>query len=339
LSFVRESGIAARMGLSLNVRAEHWPIAGAFTIARGAKTESQVVVAAVSDGTVTGHGECVPYARYGETVAGVTAAIEAMRVALADGLTRQALQSAMPAGAARNALDCALWDLEAKAGATPVHALAGLPEPHALVTAYTISLGTPQAMGDAARKAAARKLLKVKLGGEGDPERISAVRAAAPHAELIVDANEAWRADNLGANLAACAQAGVTLVEQPLPAGDDAALASLTRPIPVCADESVHDRASLSSLVGKYDAVNIKLDKTGGLTEALALAAQAERLGFSLMVGCMVATSLSMAPAVLLAQRARVVDLDGPLLLARDREHGLRYQDSLVYPASQALWG
>jgi L-alanine-DL-glutamate epimerase-like enolase superfamily enzyme len=293
----------------------------------------------VSDGTVTGRGECVPYARYGETVAGVTAAIEAMRVALVGGLARQALQAAMPAGAARNALDCALWDLAAKASGTPVHALAGLPEPHALVTAYTISLGTPEAMGDAARKAAARKLLKVKLGGEGDAGRIRAVRAAAPNAELIVDANEAWRADNLAANLAACAEAGVTLVEQPLPAGDDEALASLTRPIPVCADESVHDRASLASLAGKYDAVNIKLDKTGGLTEALAMAAQAERLGFSLMVGCMVATSLSMAPAMLLAQRARVVDLDGPLLLARDREHGLRYEGSLVYPASHALWG
>jgi L-alanine-DL-glutamate epimerase-like enolase superfamily enzyme len=327
------------MGLSLNVRAERWPIAGAFTISRGVKTESQVVVAAVSDGAVTGRGECVPYARYGETVAGVTAAIEAMRAPLAEGLTRQALQAAMPAGAARNALDCALWDLEAKAGGTRVHALAGLPEPHALVTAYTISLGTPEAMGDAAQKAAARKLLKVKLGGEGDAGRIRAVRAAAPNAELIVDANEAWRADNLSPNLAACAEAGVTLVEQPLPAGDDAALASLARSIPVCADESVHDRASLASLVGKYDAVNIKLDKTGGLTEALAMAAQAERLGFSLMVGCMVATSLSMAPAVLLAQRARVVDLDGPLLLARDREHGLHYEDSLVYPASHALWG
>jgi L-alanine-DL-glutamate epimerase-like enolase superfamily enzyme len=338
-SFARESGIAARMGLTLNVRAERWPIAGAFTIARGAKTESEVVVAAVSDGTVTGRGECVPYARYGETIAGVTAAIEAMHVALAGGLTRQALQAAMPAGAARNALDCALWDFEAKASGTSVHALAGLPEPHSLATAYTISLGTPQAMAEAAQKAAARKLLKVKLGGEGDVARIRAVRAAAPNAELIVDANEAWRADNLGSNLAACAEAGVTLVEQPLPAGDDAALASLGRPIPVCADESVHDRASLSSLAGKYDAVNIKLDKTGGLTEALAMAAEAERLGFSLMVGCMVATSLSMAPAMLLAQRARVVDLDGPLLLARDREHGLRYDDSLVYPASSALWG
>ncbi|MEJ0077595.1 MAG: N-acetyl-D-Glu racemase DgcA [Alphaproteobacteria bacterium] len=327
------------MGLSLTVRTERWPIAGSFTISRGAKTEAEVVVATVSDGTHAGRGECVPYARYRETVAGVSAALEAMRAPLADGLTRGTLQDAMPAGAARNALDCALWDFEAKTSGRPAHLLAGMPEPRACVTAYTISLGTPETMGEAAHKATNRKLLKVKLGGEDDRDRIRAVRAAAPGAELIVDANEAWSADNLARNLAACAEGGVTMVEQPLPAEDDAALARITRPIPVCADESVHDRASLGALVGKYDAVNIKLDKTGGLTEALAMAAEAERLGFAVMVGCMVATSLSMAPAMLLAQRARVVDLDGPLLLARDREHGLRYEGSLVYPATPALWG
>lgn len=327
------------MTLALTVLAERWPIAGAFTIARGAKTEAQVVVAEISDGTVIGRGECVPYARYGETIEGVTAAIEAMRGALADGLDRQRLQHAMPAGAARNALDCAFWDFEAKTAKRPVHAIADLPRPHELVTAYTISLGTPEAMAAATAQSAARKLLKIKLGGEGDAARIAAVREAAPNAELIVDANEAWRADNLAGNLAACAAAGVTLVEQPLPSDNDGALASITRPIPVCADESVHDRASLASLVGRYDAVNIKLDKTGGLTEALAMAREAERLGFGLMVGCMVATSLSMAPAVLVAQRARVVDLDGALLLARDRAHGLRYDGSLVHPAASALWG
>ncbi|TMJ05713.1 MAG: L-Ala-D/L-Glu epimerase [Alphaproteobacteria bacterium] len=327
------------MGLSLTVRTECWPIAGAFTIARGAKTESRVVLAEVDDGTRIGRGECVPYARYGETVAGVTAALEAMRAPVTGGLSREALQTAMPAGAARNALDCALWDLAAKASGKPVHALAALPPPRALVTAYTISLGTPAAMAEAAARAAGRKLLKVKLGGEGDAPRIAAVRAAAPNAELIVDANESWHADNLAENLAACAAAGVTLVEQPLPAGDDAPLAQIARPIPVCADESAHDRASLASLAGRYDAVNIKLDKTGGLTEALAMAQEAERLGFSLMVGCMVATSLAMAPAMLVAQRARVVDLDGPLLLARDRDNGLRYEDSLVYPPTSALWG
>jgi L-alanine-DL-glutamate epimerase-like enolase superfamily enzyme len=325
--------------LSLTVRTERWPIAGSFTIARGAKTEAQVVIAEISDGAMIGQGECVPYARYRETAEGVTAALEAMRGALAGGAGRERLQGAMPAGAARNALDCAFWDFEAKVSGKPAYALAGLQAPEPLVTAYTISLGTPETMAQSAARAASRKLLKVKLGGEGDPARIRAVRKAAPHAELIVDANEAWRADNLAANLAACADMGVTLVEQPLPAGDDAALASIERPIPVCADESVHDRASLASLVGTYDAVNIKLDKTGGLTEALAMAFEAERLGFSLMVGCMVATSLSMAPAMLLAQRARVVDLDGPLLLARDREHGLRYEDSLVYPPTSVLWG
>jgi L-alanine-DL-glutamate epimerase-like enolase superfamily enzyme len=327
------------MGLDLTFRIERWPIAGAFAIARGAKIEAQVVVAEISDGLVRGRGECVPYGRYGETVEGVAAAIDAMRAPLSAGLDRAALQSAMPAGAARNALDCAFWDFEARAAGRAVHEVAGLAAPQPLVTAYTISLGTPDTMGEAAAKAASRKLLKVKLGGEGDGARIHAVRAAAPAAELIVDANEAWRADNLVENLAACAAAGVTLVEQPLPAGDDAVLAAMARPIPICADESVHDRASLASLAGKYDAVNIKLDKTGGLTEALSMAQEAERLGFRLMVGCMVATSLSMAPAMLLAQRAHVVDLDGPLLLARDREDGLRYEGSLVYSATSRLWG
>ena len=327
------------MGLTLEVHTEAWPIAGAFTIARGAKTEAHVVVAEISEGALHGRGECVPYARYGETVAGVAAALEAMRAPLAAGLDRNALQAAMPAGAARNALDCAFWDLESKRAGKPAHVLAGLAQPAALTTAYTISLGAPDAMAAAAQRAAARKLLKVKLGGAGDPERIRAVRAAAPQAELIVDANEGWSAGSLAANLAACAAAGVTLVEQPLPAGDDAALAALERPIAVCADESVHDRASLAALVGKYDAVNIKLDKTGGLTEALAMAREAERLGFGLMVGCMVATSLAMAPAMLVAQRARIVDLDGPLLLARDRPDGLRYGASLVHPPTAALWG
>jgi L-Ala-D/L-Glu epimerase / N-acetyl-D-glutamate racemase len=324
---------------SLNVLVERWPIAGAFTISRGSKTEAQVVVAEFTDGTHIGRGECVPYPRYGETVEGVAAAIAAMAPALATGLDRAGLQAAMPAGAARNALDCALWDLAAKQSGQSVHALAGIGAPRPLTTAYTISLGAPDAMAAAAAAAAHRPLLKVKLGATGDEERIHAVRAAAPNAELIVDANEGWRADNLAANLAACAAAGVTLIEQPLPASDDDALARIARPIAVCADESVHDRASLKGLVGKYDAVNIKLDKTGGLTEALQLATEAERLNFALMVGCMISTSLSIAPALLLAQRARVVDLDGPLLLAADREHGLRYQDSTIHPASPALWG
>jgi L-Ala-D/L-Glu epimerase len=324
---------------SLSVVAESWPIAGAFTISRGAKTVSDVVVAELLAGGVRGRGECVPYSRYGETIEGVKATIEAIAPRLAAGLDRAALQTAMPAGAARNALDCAFWDLEAKTGGRRFHVLAGLPPPRALITAYTISLGSPGDMAKAARKAAARPLLKIKLGSDGDPDRIAAVRKAAPQAELIVDANEGWSEKNLAGNLAACAQQGVTLVEQPLPAGSDSALATIARPIAVCADESVHDRASLRSLVGKYDAVNIKLDKTGGLTEALAMVAEAEKLGFSIFTGCMVATSLSMAPAFFVAQRAKWVDLDGPLLLARDRSEGLRYEDSLVHPPEPALWG
>ncbi|MFL4980590.1 MAG: N-acetyl-D-Glu racemase DgcA [Xanthobacteraceae bacterium] len=327
------------MAVSLTVRIERWPIAGRFTISRGAKTEAVVAVAELTDGAARGRGECVPYPRYGETAEGIAASIEAMRDALAHGLDRAGLQSAMPPGAARNALDCALWDLEAKRSGTPAHALAGLPPPAALTTAYTISLGSPAEMAAAAEKAAGRPLLKVKLGARGDPERLAAVRRAAPGAELIVDANEAWTPADLEENFAACAAAGVTLIEQPLPADVDAALGGMARPVKVCADESVHDRASLKRLVGRYDAVNIKLDKTGGLTEALALRRETERLGFAVMVGCMVATSLAMAPALLVAQGAQVVDLDGPLLLAADRPEGLRYDGSLVHPPRPDLWG
>jgi len=298
-----------------------------------------VVVAELSDGRHRGRGECVPYARYGETLEAVAAAITAKEAPIARGLDRVALQAAMPPGAARNALDCAFWDLAAKQSSMPVHEVAGLPQPQPLMTAYTISLATPEEMAAAAAKVAGRALLKVKLGGQDDPARIAAVRRAAPRCELIVDANEGWTPDDLAQNLAACADAGVTLVEQPLPVDRDDALRKIARPLPVCADESVHATASLAALAGKYDAVNIKLDKTGGLTEALAMAQAAEQLGFGLMVGCMVATSLAMAPAILLAQRARVVDLDGALLLARDRPHGLRYEGSRVHPATPALWG
>ena len=323
----------------LEARIEHWPIDGQFTISRGAKTEAVVVVANVTHGNATGRGECVPYPRYGETPEATLAAIIAMKNAIGRGLDRAALQAAMPPSAARNALDCALLDLEAKQKGVRIWDHLGCPTPQACVTAYTISLGTPETMALAAARAAHRNLLKIKLGGDGDEARIAAVRRAAPACELIVDANEAWREANLEQNLAACAKEGVTLVEQPLPAGQDAALARIKRPIAVCADESVHDRASLSGLRERYDAVNIKLDKTGGLTEALAMADAAAAQGFDIMVGCMVATSLSMAPAMLLAQRARFVDLDGPLLLKRDRDGGLRYDGSLVYPPAAALWG
>src|SRR5436309_1775263 len=323
----------------LDVRIERWPIAGAFTISRGAKTEAVTVVAEITDGGHTGRGECVPYPRYGETPEATRAAIQAMQQALWRGLDREGLQAAMPAGAARNALDCALWDLEAKRGNQRVWNLLGRAQPRPCVTAYTISLGSPEAMAAATRKAAHRPLLKIKLGGAGDGERIAAVREAAPESELIVDANEAWTSTNLEQNLAACARAGVTLVEQPLAAGQDDLLAHIRRPIAVCADESVHDRASLNGLRERYDAVNIKLDKTGGLTEAIRMVDAAQALGFQVMIGCMVATSLAMAPAMLLASQARFVDLDGPLLLARDRDGGLRYDGSLIYPPEAALWG
>jgi L-alanine-DL-glutamate epimerase-like enolase superfamily enzyme len=327
--------------LTLTIAVERWPIREAFAISRGAKTQAVVVVAALSDGGQRGRGECVPYARYGETVESVCGEVEAMRPRLAEGLDRVALQTAMKPGAARNALDSAFWDLEAKRSGRPVHELAGLPAPHPLTTAYTISLGASAAMAEAATKVARRALLKVKLGADddADPQRIAAVRAAAPTATLIVDANEGWNAGNLAANLAACADAGVALIEQPLPQSRDEALKEIPRPIPVCADESAHDRASLDALVGKYDAVNVKLDKAGGLTEALAMSAEATARGFILMAGSMVATSLAVAPAMLFAQEARFVDLDGPLLLARDRAQGLVYQDSLVFPATPALWG
>lgn len=324
---------------ALAARIERFPIAGSFTISRGAKTEAVTVMAEVSQNGLTGRGECVPYPRYGETPEATLAAIEAMQAAVAGGLTRQALQAAIPPGAARNALDCALIDLEAKAAGLRAWSLLGRPEPGRRTTAFTISLGTAEAMAAATARAAHRPLLKIKLGGDGDAMRIAAVRKAAPESELIVDANEAWTEADLEHNLAACADVGVTLVEQPLPAGKDDALARIKRPLAVCADESVHDRNSLAPLRARYDAVNIKLDKTGGLTEALAMADAAQALGFEIMIGCMVATSLSMAPAMLVMPQARFVDLDGPLLLARDRDHGLRYDESLVYPPDASLWG
>jgi len=327
------------MTLTLALAAERWPIAGSFAISRGAKTEAAVVVAELGDGKARGRGECVPYGRYGESLDSVLAQLRAMAPRLSAGLDRKALQKAMPPGAARNALDCAFWDLEAKQAGRPVHEMAGLPAPHPLTTAYTISLAEPAAMAEAAARAASRALLKIKLGAPGDPERIAAVRAAAPLVALIVDANEGWDPRSLETNMAACAQAGVRLIEQPLPDQCDDALASLERAVPICADESAHDRASLARLAGKYDAVNIKLDKAGGLTEGLAIMAEAKRLGLATMAGCMVATSLAMAPALLLAQQADYVDLDGPLLLAKDRPGGLRYVQSLVYPPTPALWG
>ena len=322
--------------LTIEASVETWPIAGLFTIARGAKREAAVVVARVGDGSIIGRGECVPYARYGETVESVRAAILACG-SLSD---RGDLARRLPPGAARNALDCALWDYDAKRCGNRVATLAGLPPPRALTTAFTISLGPAHEMAGKAHAATrTMPLLKIKLGGHGDAERLREVRAACPDARLIADANEAWTPAMLPELMQVAADTRCELVEQPLPAGDDEALAGIPRLVPVCADESFHTRADLARLAGRYDAVNLKLDKTGGLTEALALAGEARARGFKIMVGCMVATSLAMAPAVLAAQDADWVDLDGPLLLARDRDPALRYDGALVHPPEPQLWG
>jgi len=326
----------------LSVTVERFPINGSFTIARGSRTEAVVVVAHLAENGVAGRGECVPYARYGESIDSVVAAIGAARAAVEAGASRQQLLALLPAGAARNAVDCALWDLEAKLTGAPAHVLAGLDRIRPATTAFTISLGAAEVMaaGAAAAIEAGRPVLKIKLGApEGDAARIRAVRNAAPEATLLVDANEGWRLADLPRLFDACAGADVALIEQPLPAAEDAALAGLARPVPLCADESVHTREGLAALRDRYDAVNIKLDKAGGLTEALAMAREAGDMGFGLMVGCMVGTSLAMAPAMLLTPRARFVDLDGPLLLAHDREHGLVYDGAVVWPPERALWG
>ena len=326
-------------GRALTVGAETWPIAGRFTISRGSRTEAQVVVAAISQDGAVGRGECVPYPRYAESAESAIGQIESLRDPIADGLDRETLQSALPPGAARNALDCALWDLEAKLSGQPVWQLAGLAKPGPLVTAYTLSLDSPEAMAAAAATNAQRPLLKLKLDGERVVERVAAVREAAPDARLIVDANEAWTAELLADAAPALAGLGVEMIEQPLHADADAALDGMARPVPLCADESCHDGTTLAGLAGRYDLVNIKLDKTGGLSEALRLADAAEAAGFGLMVGCMIGTSLAMAPATLLAQRARFVDLDGPLILARDRTPGIAYAGSTMAPPPATLWG
>ncbi|MER8801477.1 dipeptide epimerase [Mesorhizobium sp. M0018] len=327
------------MARVISVEAERFPIAGTFTISRGSKAEAEVISCAITENGRTGRGECVPYKRYGETMECVRDAIEAMRSEIAHGISRIALLDAMPAGAARNAIDCALWDLEAKISGTPVaHTIRTVPL-RPLETAYTLSLAEPEAMAAQARANAQRPLLKVKIGGDNDIARIRAVTAAAPDSRIILDANEGWNNDNIVANLAFAAEHGIALIEQPLPAGHDSILRHIAHPVPICADESVHEAKDLEALVGLYDAVNIKLDKSGGLTAALVLRDRARELALGVMVGCMVGTSLAMAPAVLLAQDADFVDLDGPLLLARDRVPGLVYQGSLVSPPERALWG
>ena len=326
----------ARGPAHITARAETWPIAGSFIIARGAKTEAHVLVAAAQRDGFTGRGEAVPYARYGETVDGALAAI----AALPPTATRAELARALPAGAARNAIDCALWDLEAKTAGRAVYDLVDQPAPAAITTCYTLSLDTPEAMAAKATRVPHLPLLKLKLGGgAADAARMAAVRAARPDARLVADANEAWSPVDVASLLAAAAATGFELIEQPLPAGADDMLAGIAHPVPICADESVHTLSDLPRLAGRYDAVNIKLDKAGGLTHALELAAAARNSGLDIMVGCMVATSLAMAPAFLLAQQARWVDLDGPLLLARDRSPGLVIRGGVIAPPASALWG
>lgn len=318
---------------------ESWPIAGSFTISRGSKTTADVVVVKIErDGTV-GRGECVPYRHYGETVESVMTALEEQRPVIEEGIERDEIPTLLAPRAARNALDCALWDLACKRAGRRIWELLDQREPKKLVTTFTISLDSPEKMATAAARAAERPLLKLKLGGGGDVERLRAVRQAAPRSRLIVDANEGCAPAELPVLLNACAAVGVEMIEQPLPAGRDDLLRTLKRIVPVCADESAHDENSLPGLRGKYDLINIKLDKAGGLTQALALRRAAESLGFGIMVGCMLATSLSMAPAFVLAQGAKFVDLDGPLLLARDRDPAIHYQDGYMYGPDSALWG
>ncbi|MCD1620247.1 N-acetyl-D-Glu racemase DgcA [Salipiger marinus] len=321
--------------MSIEVTRDTFRLAQVFTISRGSRTETKVLTVKVTRDGVTGWGECVPYARYDETLDSVAAQIESLP---AD-VTREALQGLLPAGAARNAVDCALWDLDAKQSGRRVWELAGLPKPGPEITAYTLSLDTPEKMREQAAKNAFRPLLKVKLGTPDDMPRLEAVRAGAPEATIIVDANEGWTAQVYADLAPHLVRLGVAMVEQPLPAGEDDALIGMDRPVPVCADESCHDRASLPHLKGKYDIVNIKLDKTGGLTEGIALLEAAKAEGYGIFVGCMVGSSLAMAPAVLLAQGAAFTDLDGPLLLAEDRDPGLLYDAAGVHPPEPALWG
>jgi L-alanine-DL-glutamate epimerase-like enolase superfamily enzyme len=323
----------------LTTREERWPLASAFVISRGAKTEARVVGVELRDGGHLGRGEAVPYARYGETVEGVLDQIEAVRGAVEGGLDRAALQAALPPGAARNALDCALWDLEAKRAGLRAFTLAGLARLDPVKTCYTLSLDEPDAMAAAARAAARRPMLKLKIGGGDDLDRVQAVREAAPKTRLVVDANEALSLEDLRRLAPEFGKLGVQLIEQPLKAGEDEELEGYDSPVPLCADESLHTRAELAACAKRYDAINIKLDKAGGLTEALALKREAQALGVDIMAGCMVATSLAMAPALLIAQGASVVDLDGPLLLAKDREPGLRFIGSMIEPPEAPLWG
>ncbi len=325
--------------MTIAVSVERWPIRDGFRIARGQKTAAEVVVCEIARGSWVGRGECVPYGHYGETVESVVGEIESSIDDLEKGMDRQALQIELHAGAARNAIDCALWDLEAKQRGAPVWQLAGLPRPQPVATAFTIDLASPTEIARRVQAAPPHAWLKLKLDGTGDLERIGAAHAAAPNSGLVLDANEGWSVDQLRAWLPQLAELGVTLLEQPLLADSDAVLTEIEHPIPICADESFHDRASFTRIAGRYDAVNIKLDKCGGLTEAIAVAKEAKRRDLRVMVGCMVCTSLGIAPALLLAAHADYVDLDGPLLLDTDRDDGLHQDEDGSINVPDSLWG
>jgi L-alanine-DL-glutamate epimerase-like enolase superfamily enzyme len=328
------------MPRALSVSRDAWPLASVFRISRGARTVSEVIVAEITDGALIGRGECFPYARYGESLDSVEAQTRSAADAIAGGAGREELLSVLPAGAARNAVDCALWDLEAKQAGARAWTLAGLPEIESVTTVFTLGVDTPDIMAEKAAENRDRPRLKLKMTGDGsDLERVRRIHEAAPNTSLVVDANEGWTIEQYLEVAPKLAALGVEMIEQPLPASDDAPLAGVERAVPVCADEACHDSASLPALVGKYDMINIKLDKTGGLTEALRLRDAALAEGFGVMVGCMIGTSLAMAPGVLVAQGARVVDLDGPLLLAKDRDPGLTYDGSIIQPPPSALWG
>ena len=319
----------------IQAKVEIFPLAQVFRISRGARTQAEVVTVTIEKDGVTGRGECVPYARYNETLESVINQVES----LSADINKETLQETLPPGAARNAVDCALWDFECKKHDQRIWKIAGIQVPEQKITAYTLSLDEPEIMFKQAEKNSNRPLLKIKLGTQNDMPRLEAVRKGAPNSEIIVDANEGWDAELYSQLAPELVKLGVKLVEQPLPADQDNDLIGLPRPLPICADESCHDRKSLEKLIGKYDFVNIKLDKTGGLTEALQLKDKALEAGFKIMVGCMVGSSLAMAPATLITQNATFVDLDGPLLLEQDRRHGLFYDESWVHPPLKDLWG
>ena len=324
--------------LTIEAREEVWPLREPFRISRGSRTEAQVVLVTVGDDEHVGRGEGVPIKRYGQSAESVLAQIESIKAE--KNLDRQRLQQLLPAGAARNALDCALWDLEVKTCGKRVWELAKVPIVPEVRTSFTISLDTPEKMAAAAAVAAELPILKLKLQGDDlDLARVKGVRESAPAARLLLDANESWSPEHYRKIVPALHELGAELIEQPFPANADEVLETLDHPIPVCADESCHTTADLRRLTNRYEMINVKLDKTGGLTEALRLCDRARDSGFKLLIGCMVCTSLGIAPARLLASNADLVDLDGPLLLGRDREHGLAYTNGRLALPSAQLWG